>query len=214
MQVGGAYGFLNWTNQEDMAMDVEKYEFMLLEHETDFDDESPMTHPLDRDIQVHLMSRSGQLSKSMINILQMLNKRFFQSLPECQVYLACKKCPIHTSDGFRLKLEEGFYLKPNFKKTCREGHELDCMKLWIEQLNFEQVLENGIKLSEKRPFHQMKKEMKTGDQLLNYSDSTSKPCNPGASSTPYADLQCSQEDSSTQTCNNTGKVMLKRFTLF
>ena len=189
--VGGAYGLLHWTNSEDIALDRETYEFMLIEHETTFAEDkstTSMTHALHRDIQVHLMSRSGQLSKSMINILQTLDASFSQGLPECQVYLACKKCPNNTTMGF--PLAEGFRPKPDFN-TCiseydHEEHELDCMELWFKPFNLEDFLENGIELIEKRPFLQLKKDIKIGDQLWVYRNPTSTKCNPVASQNPYA----------------------------
>ena len=189
--VGGAYGLLYWTNPEDIAMNRETYEFMLMEHETNFDEgksTTSMTHALHRDIQVHLMSRSGELSKSMINILQTLDERFSLGLPDCKVYLACKKCPTNTTMGF--PLENGFRPKPNFN-TCiseyeHEEHELDCMELWFKQFNLEDFLNNGINSIEKKPFHQVKKDIQTGDQLWVYRDPTSTSCNPIASTNPYA----------------------------
>ena len=193
--VGGANGLLKWTNTEDTAMVPEMYEFMLMEHETtypdDYDDESKssVTHALHRDIQVHLMSRSGQLSKSMINILQKLDMRFSQSLPECQVYLSCKKCPMETNLGF--PLERGFRPESNFS-TCKSlvknkpKHELDCMELWLRPFNLEDFLENGIHSIERKPFHQVKKDIKIGDQIWVYRDSTNTQCNPIASKNPYA----------------------------
>ena len=194
--VGGVYGVLHWTNPEDTAMDPEEYEFMLLEHETTYPDldeaksNRSTCHALHRDIQVHLMSPGGKQSKSMINILQKLDERFTQGLPECPIYLACKKCPMESNLGF--PLENGF--RPKNRETCRSlvsnkpEHKIDYdfLMLWLKPFNLNDFLKSGIKSIEKWPFHRVKKDIKIGDQIWIYRDSTSNKWNPIASNNPYA----------------------------